>query len=135
MKCTSSLETFLVFMFFWGGREGGREEDRDLVKYFFNLEAKSFCSVFSSQHGKKIKNVMFCQRKYKSHHHPTKGKKEMWCFCQRKYKSHHHPTKGKRKRDVFAKGKTKTMTTQQKGKGSWLLLLMGHMKKDGGIQS
>jgi hypothetical protein len=27
------------------------------------------------------------------------------------------------------------MTTQQKGKGSWLLLLMGHMKKDGGIQS
>jgi hypothetical protein len=39
------------------GREGGREEERDLVKYFFNLEAKSFCSVFSSQHGKKIKKM------------------------------------------------------------------------------
>jgi hypothetical protein len=43
-------------------------------------------------------------------------------FCQRKNKSHHHPTKGKRKCDVFVKGKTKTMTTQQKGKGNVMFL-------------
>jgi len=84
------------------GREGGRDEERDLVKYFFNLEAKSFCSVFSSQHGKKITpqkgkgNVMFCQRKNKSHHHPTKGKRKCDVLPKEKNKNHDHPTKGKR---------------------------------------
>ncbi len=33
MKCTNSLETFLVFMFFWGGREGGRERLGQILQF------------------------------------------------------------------------------------------------------
>ncbi len=119
MKCTSSLETFLVFMFFWGGRKGWRERLGQNTSSIW--KQKSCCSVFSSQHGKKITqqkgkgNVMFLPKEKQKPSPPNKREKEMWCFA-----------KGK---------KQKPWPPNKREKGSWLLLLMGHMKKDRGIQS
>ncbi len=95
------------------GREGGR----DLVKYFFNLEAKSLCSVFSSQHGKKIKKMWcFAKGKTKAITTQQKGKKEMWCFAKGKTKAITTQQKGKRKMWCFAKGKNKNHDHPTKGK-------------------
>jgi hypothetical protein len=76
MKCTSSLETFLVFMFFWGGRTGGRERlGQDTSSIW---KQKSLCSVFSSQHGKKIKKKCDVLPKEKQKPSPpNKREKEM----------------------------------------------------------
>jgi hypothetical protein len=61
-------------MFFRGGREGGRERLGQILLQFGSKKL-----LFSFQFPtwqKDKKNVMFCQRKNKSHHHPTKGKRK-----------------------------------------------------------